>query len=52
MNINFRPTKGFVHSHEYYLVLKHKILSIVVLNMAKYPIISLILNDFVPTFHN
>ena len=29
---------------------KHKILTIVVLNMAKYTIISLILTDFVPIF--
>ena len=29
---------------------KHKILSIIVLNMAKYTIISLILIDFVPIF--
>ena len=29
---------------------KHKMLSIVVLNMAKYTIISLILTDFVPIF--
>ena len=29
---------------------KHKILSIIVLNMAKYTIVSLILTDFVPIF--
>ena len=29
---------------------KHKVLSIVVLNMAKYTIISLILSEFVPIF--